>query len=191
MPTTLEQSQYGFDRNSRRTWQQRSLTDTQDQHYSYDPLSQVSAAARGSLNLNMTAISGVPAAAESWDYDPTGNWRGYHVAANGATTVDQYRVHDRGNRLTQIEDNPHNMILDRVGRMRQMAPDAEGDWDGRLEITWDAWSRITRVKNNGTEVGEYTYDGRHRRVTRATRRGTQRQRNYRRDELPVGFTAPG
>ena len=168
MSTTLEQTQYGFDRDSRRTWQKRPLTSMQDQAYQYDALSQVSAAARGSLNLNlnMTAISGTPAAAQCWDYDPTGNWRGYHAAANGTTTLDQHRVHDRGNRMTQIEDNPHNMILDRVGRMRQMAPDAEGDWDGKLEITWDAWSRITSVKNNGTVVGEYTYDGTHRRVTR-------------------------
>jgi len=166
MSTTLEQSQYGFDRNSRRTWQRRTQSTTQDQHYSYDALSQVSAAARGSLNLNMTAISGIPAAAESWDYDPTGNWRGYHTTVNGSTTLDQHRVHDRGNRLTQIEDNPHNMILDRVGRMRQMAPDASGDWDGKLEITWDAWSRITSVKKNSAVVGEYAYDGNHRRITR-------------------------
>lgn len=166
MPTTLEQIQYGFDRDSRRTWQRRSLTDTQDQHYSYDPLSQVSAAARGSLNLNKTAISGVPASAQSWDYDPTGNWRGYHNVANGTSTLDQHRVHDSGNRLTQIEDIPHNMILDRVGRMRQMAPDASGDWDGKLEITWDAWSRIKSVKNNGEVVGAYTYEGSHRRITR-------------------------
>ena len=142
------------------------MTDTQDQHYGYDTLGQVSAAARGSLNLNATAISGRPACAQSWDYDPTGNWRGYHVAANGTTTLDQHRVHDRGNRLTQIEDNPNNMILDRVGRMRQMAPDATGDWDGMLEITWDAWSRITSVKNNGEVVGDYAYDGSHRRITR-------------------------
>ena len=166
MSTTLEQLQYGFDRASRRTWQRRVLTDTQDQSYNYDALSQVSHAARGSLNLNTTAISGIPASAESWDYDPTGNWRGYHAAANGAATLDQQRVHDRGNRLTQIEDNPNNMILDRVGRMRQAAPDASGDWDGKLEITWDAWSRVTSVKDNGEVVGEYTYDGQHRRVTR-------------------------
>lgn len=166
MSTTLEQIQYGFDRNSRRTWQRRSLTDVQDQHYGYDSLGQVSATARGSLNLNTTAISGRPASAQSWNYDPTGNWRGYHAAANGTSTLNQHRVHDRGNRLTQIEGNPNNMILDRVGRMRQMAPDAGGDWDGKLEITWDAWSRITSVKNNGEVVGDYAYDGSHRRITR-------------------------
>jgi RHS repeat-associated protein len=163
----VERSRYGFDRASRRLWQTRPLTDTQDQQYDYDALSQVSAAARGCLNAQGTVICGPPASAESWDYDPTGNWRGYHTAANGATTLDQYRVHDRGNRLTQIEDNPNNMILDRVGRMRQMAPDAEGDWDGKLEITWDAWSRITQVVSNSGSSGSYRYDGLHRRVTRA------------------------
>jgi RHS repeat-associated protein len=164
--STLEQLQYGFDRDSRRTWQKRPLSTSQDQSYQYDALSQVSHAARGSINLNMTAISGVPESAQSWDYDPTGNWRGYYTAANGAVTLDQHRVHDRGNRLTQIEDSPNNMILDRVGRMRQAAPDVSGDWDGKLEITWDAWSRITSVKDNDEVVGEYTYDGLTRRVTR-------------------------
>jgi len=167
MPTTLEHIQYGFDRDGRRTWQKRPLTSLQDQAYQYDALSQVSAASRGSLNTNLTAISGIPSLEEGWNYDPTGNWRGYHSAVAGASPLDQQRVHDRGNRLTQIEDNPNNMILDRVGRMRQLAPDAGGDWDGKLEITWDAWSRITQVTNNDEVVGSYCYDGSHRRVTRA------------------------
>jgi YD repeat-containing protein len=204
MPTTLEQIQYGFDRDSRRTWQKRPLTTMQDQAYQYDALGQVSAAARGSLNSNLTAISGTPPLAQSWEYDPTGNWRGFHTSINGADTLDQHRVHDRGNRMTQIEGNPHNQILDRAGRMRQLAPDAEGDWEGKLELTWDAWSRITKVKNNGEVVGEYTYDGQHRRVTRevgeeaqllqrpmATGGGTQRCGNDSEHELPVGITAPG
>ncbi len=164
--SVTERNGYGFDANSRRIWQTRPQTDTQDQQYNYDALSQVSDAARGCLNAQGTAICGIPAAKESWDYDPTGNWRGYHQMADGTSTLDQGRIHDRGNRMTQIEDNPNNMILDRVGRMRQMAPDASGDWDGKLEITWDAWSRITRVKNNGAVVGEYAYDGTHRRITR-------------------------
>lgn len=164
--SVIERSGYGFDASSRRIWQTRPLTDTQDQQYDYDALSQVSAAARGCLNAQGTAICGIPAAQEKWDYDPMGNWRGYHRDANGASTLDQARVHDRGNRLTQIEDNPNNMILDRVGRMRQMSPDAEGDWDGKLELTWDAWSRITGVVSSSGSSGTYRYDGLHRRITR-------------------------
>ncbi|MCX6854903.1 MAG: RHS repeat-associated core domain-containing protein [Verrucomicrobia bacterium] len=131
-----------------------------------DSLSQVSAASRGSLNLNATVISGIPAAEETWGYDPTGNWLRYQQAQNGTETLDQSRVHDRGNRLTQIEDNPNVMILDRAGRMRQLSPDASGDWNGKLDLTWDAWSRITQVRNNGILVGTYQYDGLYRRITR-------------------------
>jgi RHS repeat-associated protein len=185
MPTTLEQIQYGFDRDSRRTWQKRPLTTLQDQAYQYDPLSQVNAAARGSLNLNGTAISGTPTLAESWAFDPTGNWRGYQTSTAGTVTLDQHRVHDRGNRLTQIEGNPHNQVLDRAGRVRQTAPDASGDWNGKLEITWDAWSRITRVKNNGTVVGEYRYDGQHRRTERTVNGGDTHHSYYNDQWRPV------
>ena len=79
MSTTLERLQYGFDRDSRRTWRRRAVTTGEDNAYGYDGLSQVAQAALGSLNLSGSAISGVPAEAESWDYDPTGNWRGYHI----------------------------------------------------------------------------------------------------------------
>ena len=166
MPTTLEQIQYGFDRDSRRTWKRRALAVGEDDHYRYDALSQVTAAARGSLNLNLTAIGGRPASEQSWDYDPTGNWRGFDAAENGNPILDQHRVHDRGNRLTQIEGSPAAVVLDRAGRMRQAAPDAGGDWNGNLELTWDAWSRVTSVKSNGETVGEYAYDGLTRRTTR-------------------------
>jgi RHS repeat-associated protein len=166
MPTTLEQIQYGFDRDSRRTWKRRALAADEDDHYRYDALSQVTTAARGNLNLNLTAISGRPVSEQSWDYDPTGNWRGFDAAENGNPILDQHRVHDRGNRLTQIEDSPTMMVLDRAGRMRQVASDAEGDWNGKLDFTWDAWSRVTSVKSNGAMVGEYEYDGLTRRTTR-------------------------
>jgi RHS repeat-associated protein len=166
MPTTLEHIQYGFDRDSRRTWKRRTLTTNEDDHYHYDALSQVTVAARGNLNLNLTAISGRPASEQSWDYDPTGNWRGFDAAENGNPILDQHRVHDRGNRLTQIEDSPTAMVLDRAGRMRQAAPDADGNWNGTLELTWDAWSRVTSVKNNGATMGVYLYDGLTRRTTR-------------------------
>lgn len=165
--SVIERSQYGFDRDSRRTWQKRPLTTAQDLHHSYDSLSQVTASARGSLNLNTTAISAAPAYAESWDYDPTGNWRGYDTDANGSPTLRQPRTHDRGNRLTQLDtDGGLPFILDRVGRIRQMPVGAGGEWGWHIELEWDAWSRVKVVMQNGSEVGRCNYDGLHRRITR-------------------------
>ena len=73
MSMFLERLRYGFDRDSRRTWRQRSLTTGEDNDYGYgyDGLSQVTQAALGNLNQNASAISAVPAEVEAWDYEPT------------------------------------------------------------------------------------------------------------------------
>jgi RHS repeat-associated protein len=167
MPT-LERLQYGFDRDSRRTWRRRVETQGFDQHFGYDGLSQVTGGAQGNLNLNRSAISGVPAVAEAWNYDPTGNWRGYHVDENGAVSLDQHRVHDKGNRLTQIEGDPNAILLDRAGRMLQVPPDAAGEWDEPVKLQYDAWSRITEVRraSDDTVLAKYGYDGLGRRTKR-------------------------
>lgn len=162
----LDRIQCGFDRDARRTWRRRTLTSNEDNAYGYDGLSQVTGAARGNLNLNATAISAVPAQEENWNYDPTGNWRGYQTQANGTVTLDQHRVHDKGNRLTQIENDPNPILLDRVGRMKQVPPDASGDWSQPLDLKWDAWSRLVQVSQNGSTVGTCAYDGLTRRTTR-------------------------
>ena len=65
MSTTLERLQYGFDRDSRRTWRRRVVTTGEDNAYGYDGLSQVTQSALGNLNQNATAISAkVPAEVE-------------------------------------------------------------------------------------------------------------------------------
>jgi RHS repeat-associated protein len=164
----LERLQYGFGRDSRRTWRQRVLTTDLDNAYNYDGLSQVTNATVGNLNLNHTAISGIPAQDEAWDYDPTGNWNGYRTQANGEVTLDQSRVYDKGNRLTQISADPQPVLLDQVGRMLQVSPDAAGDWNQSLVLQWDAWSRIVQISQNGGVIGSYAYDGLSRRLTRTT-----------------------
>ena len=146
MSTILERLEYGYDRASRRTWRKRTPTTGEDNSYGYDGLSQVVNAARGNLNLNGTAIGGVPAEAQAWDYDPTGNWRGYETKTNGSVALDQRRVHDKGNRLTQIEGAPNLVLLDRAGRMREVSPDAGGNWNEAQQVKWDAWSRVTEVR---------------------------------------------
>ncbi|MCB1208222.1 MAG: RHS repeat-associated core domain-containing protein [Verrucomicrobiales bacterium] len=164
--TMLERLQYGFDRDNRRTWRRRPLTTGGDDHYGYDGLGQVISSARGNLNLNTTAIAGRPASDEAWNYDPTGNWQSWSLAADGLPANTQNRVHDRGNRLTQVIDLPFPVVLDRAGRMRQFPNDPPGSTGTKLEVTWDAWSRVTKVKSGGVVVGSYSYDGLTRRITR-------------------------
>ena len=80
----IERIQYGFDRDSRRTWRRRGLTQQWDHAYNYDTLSQVKVEDRGDINSNRTAIAGIPEAGSRWGYDKTGNWAGYETLATGA-----------------------------------------------------------------------------------------------------------
>jgi len=166
--TQLERLLYGFDRDSRRTWRQRVLTTGLDNAYDYDGLSQVTRNAIGNLNLNTTAISGIPAQNEAWRYDPTGNWNAYQTQANETVTLDQTRVYDKGNRLTQISGDPEPVLLDQVGRILQVSPDATGDWTRSLVLQWDAWSRIVQISESESVITNYTYDGLSRRLTKTT-----------------------
>jgi RHS repeat-associated protein len=162
--------QYGFDANSRRTWRNDLVAPSsaqQDRHYRYDTLSQVVAEDQGDLNVNHTAIAGIPASGSRWDYDETGNWKVYQQLANGTTTLDQPRTHDKGNRLLEVGAGAGAVQVDRSGRMLELPP-VEGSWDETFEIVWDAWSRIVEVKQGESTVGKYAYDGLTRRITRET-----------------------
>jgi RHS repeat-associated protein len=168
--TPLVHLQYGFDAKNRRTWRDDLVAPSsaqQDKHYRYDTLSQVVAEDRGDINVNRSAIAGVPASGSRWDYDETGNWKRYEQLANGTTTLDQPRTHDKGNRLMEIGVGAGPVRVDRAGRMLELPP-VEGVWDETFEIVWDAWSRIVEVKQGESTVGKYTYDGLTRRITRET-----------------------
>jgi len=182
MPTTLEQLQYGFDRDSRRTWRQRATTQGWDNAYAYDSLSQVAGDNRGNLNLAQNAIAGVPATGSRWDYDETGNWQGYQMLQNGAASLEQTRTHDKGNRLMEIQ-GAAAMRTDRAGRMLQAVPGPQQDWSQSWQITWDAWSRITQVSNSeGNEIHRYSYDGITRRITRTNNQTGVTLRSYYNDQ---------
>lgn len=144
MSTILEQLQYGFDRDGRRTWRQRATTHGWDNAYVYDSLSQVIGDDRGDLNLAQNAIAGVPVNGSRWQYDETGNWHGYQTLADGAATISQSRIHDKGNRLMEVSDAT-TMRTDRAGRMLEVVPGPQGDWSTGYRTTWDAWSRIVGV----------------------------------------------
>lgn len=162
----VERIQYGFNANSWRTWRRRNLSQSWDQYFGYDGLGQVTQSQRGDLNLNLTAVGAIPQQAEQWQYDPTGNWQRYQTFADGIGVLDQPRVYDRGNRLMQVGDGAGEIRVDRAGRMLELPPDGAGDWAQSLQVKWDAWSRIVEVKQAGTTLAKYGYDGLTRRITR-------------------------
>lgn len=165
MPTTLEQLQYGFDRDSRRTWRQRATTQGWDNTYAYDSLSQVIGDDRGYLNLAHNAIAGIPANGARLQYDETGNWHGYQTLENGTPALVQARTHDKGNRLMEVS-NAAAMRTDRAGRMTEVPyARADGDWSSPASIVWDAWGRVTYVSVPDFSIHAYSsYDGLHRRT---------------------------
>ena len=64
--------------------------------WTYDALGQVTSANRGVININRTAIGGVPAEGERFVYDPIGNWNRYQKLEDGLGTLDQTRVFVEG-----------------------------------------------------------------------------------------------
>jgi len=180
--SSLSRIQYGYDKMSRRLWRQdlaAPATTKQDRFYDYDGLGQVTDSALGNLNINRTAVAGIPTQREAFDYDSIGNWKQYLRQANGDTTLDQKRTSNQDNQLTELDSNASGLSYDAAGNMTACRPDKDGDWSKGYTIVWDAWNRIVQVKNAQTSatVATYAYDGLTRRTT-STVSGTVRHFYY-------------
>ncbi len=138
----------------------------QDEAYEYDGLYQLSDLARGTLNISRDRIGAIPDAEEQFTYDPTGNWDAYVRKSDGSVDLDQTRVNNKDNQVTQIDLSSDGIAHDLAGNTTQMPPDGSGDWSNSLTLTWDAWNRITKVEDGATEVSAYQYDGLYRRSTK-------------------------
>jgi RHS repeat-associated protein len=168
-PQYLSRIQYGYDRMSRRLWRQdlAAPADTrQDRFYGYDGLGQVKDASLGNLNINRTAIAGVPAEKEAFDYDSIGNWKHYLRQAEGTDTLDQSRWNNRDNQLTALNADANGLAYDAAGHMTACRPDKDGDWTNGYTMVWDAWNRLVEVKHANTSgtIVTYAYDGLTRRT---------------------------
>ncbi|MCB1077381.1 MAG: RHS repeat-associated core domain-containing protein, partial [Verrucomicrobiae bacterium] len=161
--------QYGYDRANNRTWR-RNLAATdggQDNAYGYDGLYQVKQAALGTLNLNQTAIGSIPAEDELFDYDPTGNWTHYNRSADGNGVLDQSRISNQDNQLTQIDGSSNGIAYDKAGNATKLPPDVDGDWAEFYQLAWDGWNRLVEIKDSdAATVASYAYDGIFRRITK-------------------------
>ena len=116
--------------------------------YNYDGLYQVKGAARGDLNINRTAIGGVPKRQEGFSYDPTGNWTRYTSAIDGVEDLDQSRVNNQDNQIVQIDGSGVGVAHDKAGNTTKMPPDASGEWDESYNLIWNAWNRLVTVKDD-------------------------------------------
>jgi RHS repeat-associated protein len=173
--TDRERVKYGYDRASNRKWRQNTVAGTgQDEFYTYDGLEQVKTLKRGTLTGSPpTGIGGTPSWEEDWNYDPTGNWRGsstaYLTKENGTTLLNQNRVHNVANEITDIITNSGTAwpvpTHDEAGNMKKAPrPLSLGD---SFDLKWDAWNRLVEVKETGgSVVATCGYDGAHRRVTK-------------------------
>ncbi len=166
--TMLDRVQYGYDRSSSRTWRRDLAAPAgHDEFFRYDALHQVTDLARGNLNLNQTAIGGIPVFEENFEYDPTGNWNRYRSATDGAETLDQTRVNNRDNQITQTGRSKRGHPLRPGGSGFANAARRGGEWSQYYRLVWDAWGRLVEVKDGslGT-VASYAYDGTTRRITK-------------------------
>ena len=171
--TTLDRIQYGYGPAGNRTWRKNlaALNGGQDNAWNYDGLYQVKDAALGTLNLNQTAIGGIPTEEQSFAYDPTGNWTHTTRAADGADTLDQSRVSNRDNQMTQVDGSSDGIAYDAAGNATKTVPDKDGDWSRFYRLTWDAWNRLIEVRDDSGDTGaliaSYAYDGTFRRTTKS------------------------
>ncbi len=161
--------QWGNDRAGNRSWKANlaATSGGQDEKYEYDMLYQVTDFDRGTLNINRSAIGAIPANEQTWTYDPTGNWDRYTNADDGTETLDQTRIHNQDNQITQIDGSNTGILYDRAGNATQMPPDKDGDWSGFYRLKWDGWNRLVDVRGVGNAlVATYAYDGMTRRTTK-------------------------
>jgi len=150
----------------------------EDNYYWYDGLYQVKERQRGNLTgtaPNYTGIGNLQQK-EDWTYDATGNWAAY-ADTNPANS--QTRTHNKANEITQIASATVTPGYDPAGNMLTL-PRNPGGGTAQYALKWDAWNRLVSVKDGGTNVASYTYDGLTRRLTKTipTSGGPDEIRHY-------------
>ena len=169
--TLLAQLQYGYEWSSNRTYRKdlaaRSVSQDLDELYQYDGLNQLKKFHRGLLVDGDTAIAS-PGLQQGWNFDATGNWKNFiqFDPADAGQTLDQQRVHNRANEITQIARTVGaswaTPSYDRNGNTTGL-PQAPA-MTALNKATWDAWNRLVKVEEADGMGGwrkkaEYGYDG--------------------------------
>lgn len=147
---SLDEFQYGYDRDSNVLFKQNAVNAGRSQLFSYDLLNRLTSFQQGMLNSTRDGISGTPSTSESWTLDALGNWKSQTV--NGVTTS---RTNNAQNQVTQIGS-------------ATLGCDANGNTttdDQGHTLVYDGWNQLVGVKSGSTTAASYSYDALGRRTT--------------------------
>jgi RHS repeat-associated protein len=186
-PADLDRFAYGYDANSNRLWRENNATGVptdKGEAFAYDGLDRLTGFQRGVFSTgHAIATGGDRKHGEAWDLSATGAWHGYQIDANGDGVytgdgdLDQTRTPNLANEITAVTESNNNQTqwatpaYDARGNMTTVPKPL--DPAATFTCTYDAWNRLAEVRDGGTLVAKYTYDGLNRRtVVQRTSGGT-------------------
>jgi RHS repeat-associated protein len=176
----IDRFQYTYDREDRKKTRDQTWSGapaTRDEQYAYDNLDRLVRFNRGTLASGAIADA-ASSFNQDWTPDELGNWRAFRIDADGGANswVDQARAHNKANEIDTT--NAHNdtvgnsisgtanwldPVYDAAGNLTTgPRPGAETT---AQSYVYDAWNRLTVVKNTANAVvATYRYDGLGRRI---------------------------
>ncbi|WP_428940595.1 RHS repeat-associated core domain-containing protein [Fontivita pretiosa] len=175
-PQEVDRFKHGYDRNSNRLYRDHANTSTRDGLYSYDGLNRLTDYDRGDLNGTLDGIASLSFAQE-WSLKALGNWTSFREDANGngmfsdAVDLTQTRSHNKANEITGITETSGQVAwadpaYDAMGNVTSYPKPSS--MSSSYTCKYDAWNRLTEVKDGANLVGAYSYDGLGRRITKKT-----------------------
>ena len=165
--TDLVDFRYGYDRNSNRLFERNQKSNAYSHLFVYDQLNRMTSFQAGSLNSGNTAISS-PAIDQSFTLDETGNFTDFNESGSSVSTLNQTRVHDTVNEITNISQSSGTAWAtpnhDANGNMTVIPNVVDSVPESSFTATWDAWNRLIKLADDGDTVASYQYDGNNRRI---------------------------
>ncbi len=164
---------YGYDRVSNRLYERNTISTGAnpgvDSLFGFDQLNRLTQLEMGTLNSSGTAITS-PHSSQDWVLDETGNFveftQGNVQSGVLTTTLDQTRVHNSVNEITNITETIGaawaTPAHDATGNMTAIPQPL--DLTDSFGATWDAWNRLVKLVHESFTVAVYEYDGNNRRI---------------------------
>ncbi len=123
---------------------------------------------RGSLTGTYPNCTGISTSfRREYTLDALGNWTAYEEGT-GQPSLQQTRTHNSVNEVTGITEEAGDAWIDPAydarGNMTTVPKPSNLSLAGGFTCAYDAWNRLTEVKQGQTVVAIYEYDGLNRRV---------------------------